>query len=392
MARDVDRADVIVVGAGPVGLSVALGLVRAGRRVVVLERNATTAEHSRAPAIWPRTQEILSGLEVIDRFLAEGLTLERIRLWDADNGEEILSIPLEELADATPYPRLLILPQSRTERLLCEAVQRHDHARVEFSADVEAVEQDGAAVSVRHRKGGEIHTLAASFAIGCDGAGSTVRKGLGAAFEGETYDTRAALADVRVPAARELPFPRLSARPGLAIGIRMRGDLWRLILPFHEDDGRPLDERVERAAIHLFPEVATAGEYEAVWQSEFVLHRRMASRFGEGRITLAGDAAHLNSPVGGQGMNAGIHDAAALTEALLEALDGRGEGALRDYERERRRAVEAGVNRFTHQLTRLLLFSRGRAIKPVLRIVGHMLRLPPVRRRFLHRIAMLSRD
>src|SRR5690606_2316191 len=132
---------------------------------------------------------------------------------------------------------------------------------------------------------------------GCEGGRSIVRECIGATFGGETYDTRAALADI-VPACvpGDLPFPRLSTRDGVAVGIRMDALVWRLILPIGAGDERPLDERIERAAAHLFPAVRMAGDYTTVWQSEFRLHRRLASRFVDGRIALAGDAAHLNSP------------------------------------------------------------------------------------------------
>lgn len=117
----------------------------------------------------------------------------------------------------------------------------------------------------------------------------------------------------------------------------------------------------------------------------------MASRFVRDRVALAGDAAHLNSPVGGQGMNAGIQDAEALTEALLRALDRDEPGPLETYARERRAAVEGGVNAFTDRMTRLLLAGGGVALRPVLGAARLLLRVEPLRRRFLRRLAMVPR-
>lgn len=386
-----DRCDVVLVGAGPVGLALALGLARSGRSVTVLEKEAGTAEHSRAPAIWPRTQEVLAGLGVIERFLDPGIRLERIGLRDADHDRDLLRLPLEELEGETPYPWLLILPQSETERLLFKAVQEQQTARVLFSAEVTNVEQDDSTVRVTYRREGSLETVEADFAVGCDGAHSVVRDCLGASFGGETYGTRAALADLKLAEPRDLPFPRLSTRSGLAVAIRIDQELWRLILPFAAGDGLDLDERIEMAAKALFPQVDAEGDYETVWQSEFRLHRRVSSRFVDGRIALAGDAAHLNSPVGGQGMNAGLQDVEVLIPVLRSALDSGDPARLADYERARREAITEGVNRFTDRLTRVLLFGGGRLVKPTLRLVDLTLRLAPLRRRFLRRMAMLDK-
>ena len=139
---DAKRWDVVVVGAGPVGLSLALGLARREHSVLVLEKEATTSEHSRAPAIWPGTQEILAGLGVIRSFLNEGIVVRKLQLWDADRRAVLLSLPLEELAGQTAYPHLLVLPQSRTERLLLEALQREPTAEVRFSCEATGCVQE----------------------------------------------------------------------------------------------------------------------------------------------------------------------------------------------------------------------------------------------------------
>jgi 3-(3-hydroxy-phenyl)propionate hydroxylase len=386
--RDMRKpTDVAVVGAGPVGLSLALGLARAGRSVVVLEKEAGTSEHSRAPAIWPRTQEVLAGLEVLDRLVEEGLPLERGELWDGDRGRVLLRLPFTELAAETPYPRLLIVPQSVTERVLAAALAEQPTAELRFSAAVEGIEPNGRTVKVTVRGDRGLETVEAAFVAGCDGAHSTVRHALGASFDGLTYEVRAALADVALERDDPgLPFPRFSTHGSLALAIRISEQLWRLILPVAEDDPLPLDARVERAVAQLFG----ATGYRTVWRSDFRLHRRIASTFARGRVVLAGDAAHLNSPVGGQGMNAGIQDAEGLTAALLAALDADDPVPITTWADRRREAVRGGVNRFTDRMTRLLLLGRGRFIKPALRLVALATRLPPIRHRLLRRLAMLD--
>lgn len=384
-----EQHDVAVVGGGPVGLTLALGLARRGVDVLVLEKEPGTAEHSRAPAIWPGTQEILSRLGMIGRFEEAGICVPCIEMWDADKERVLVRLPIEDLREETPYARLLILPQSETERLLYEAIRDTTSAEVRFSSEAVEITQEASEVEVRYRLQGREERVRSRFVAGCDGGRSTVREGLGASFEGVTYDTRAALADIVPDRNDDLQFPRITLHPSLAVAIRISPQLWRLILPISESDQRrSLEERIADAVRNLFSGAA----YETVWKSEFRLHRRVSSGWADGRIVLAGDAAHLNSPVGGQGMNAGIMDADALTEAMLEALGTDDVMPLMDYATRRRQVVEHEVNRFTDRLTRLLLLGRGRLLRPILISANAVLRIKPLRRRILRRVAMLNRS
>lgn len=145
-ANPIEERQVVIAGAGPVGLTLALSLARRGLDVLVLEKKDRTAEHSRAPGIWSRSQQIFDGLGVLERFNDHAIVLPRLQLWDADHDRQLIELPMEELRDETPHAQLMIVPQSTTERLLCDAVR--EIAEVRFSNEVTELEQDERAVNV----------------------------------------------------------------------------------------------------------------------------------------------------------------------------------------------------------------------------------------------------
>lgn len=293
---------------------------------------------------------------------------------------------MEFLSDQTRFPQLLILPQSRTESLLLEALQRQPSARVRFSSEVIELNQRDDGIDVRFTTPEGESMASADLLVGCDGAHSFVRHAIGAHHEGVTYAMQAALADVRIGNSAASHSPRLTTTPGIAIGLRIEADTWRLILPFAQADRIPLERRVEEAVANLFHRA----DWEPVWRSEFQLHRRISSTFSRGRVVLAGDAAHLNSPVGGQGMNAGIQDASRLASAIEQALRSDPEAALQAYADRRRAEIAEGVNRVTDIMTRILLAKQGRFIRLVLAGANVAVHVPGLRRKVLRRMAMLE--
>ncbi len=385
-----EHFQVIIVGAGPVGLSLALGLGQAGAHVLVLEKDQELQRHSRAPAIWPRTQEILNGLGVLAECVRQGILHSDLRLTDADSDSEksLVHLPLRELQGETPFPRLLILPQEKTEKILWEKIHTTlPNVQVLFGCEFLGFNENEAGVQVSYRRAGEMCQATGVFLTGCDGAHSAVRECLGFHLSGKTYGIRASLADIRLADVQtSYASPRVSTQGGVAIGIQIEKDLWRIILPYADTDDLPLDERLRRVVQPLFSQ----GDYTVVWKSEFKLHDRVSDAFQKGRVVLAGDAAHLNSPVGGQGMNAGIQDTEKLKQALLADLAEGGLQHVTSYARDRRASIKGGVNTFTDLLTKTLLFNNGKAIRPVLRGANLALKIPPFRKAFLHRVAMLG--
>jgi len=376
--------DVIIAGAGPVGLCLGLRLAREGKKVLIIEKNQTTHEHSRAPGIWCKTQEILANLGVMERFEQQAITMDALRMYDVDNQKVILKISLDEVRDKTDYPRIMVIPQSKTEKILAEAVSQTEGADLKFSCELTGFTQDETSVTVQWSEGEDLKNATAKYLIGCDGAHSTVRKLLGFHLEGETYGMEIALADIQLK--DESTGPLISTKGVMVLAIKIDTDLWRMILPHAKKGEMLLPKRITKAASQLFP----GKSYEDVWSSEFRLHNRISSDFVQGRVALAGDAAHLNSPVGGQGMNAGIQDTEVLGNILIRALDEDDPSRLEVYRHYRKEALKRGVNRFTDILTNVLFVWNGRIFKLVIRVWNTILRIPFVRRRFVKRLAMLD--
>ena len=376
--------DVVIAGAGPVGLCLGLRLAREGKRVLILEKNATTHEHSRAPGIWCKTQDILESLGVMEEFEKQSITMNALQMHDVDSDRIILRVPLDDIKHLTGYPRIMVIPQSRTERILAKAVGQTEGADLKFSSEITGFTQDKASVTVEWSENGKTQSATAEYLIGCDGAHSTVREILGFHLEGETYGMEIALADIRLKDERTGPM--ISTDGVIVLAIKIEADLWRMILIHARKEEMSLEERIVKAAGQLFP----GKSYEDVWSSEFRIHNRISSDFVEGRVALAGDAAHLNSPGGGQGMNAGIQDTEVLGNILLSALDENKPSHLEVYSHYRKAAVKGGVNRFTDILTNVLFVWKGRILKLVMRTWNIMLRVPFIRKRFVRKITMLS--
>lgn len=392
---------IVIAGAGPVGLALAVGLTHHGVESIVLEEDDELSRHSKAPGILPRTLEVFRAWGVLDRFLAEGTFLSHPQFWVPGESAPRGGLDLGFLCEFTAYAGVLILPQDKTERLLYEHVSRTGLAEVRFGQRVSGFDQDDSGVSVRVQpQRGAAYELRTEYLVGCDGAHSAVRGTLGWSLEGKTYPARLMLADVRLPDQRnELPWPRFAPLSrGILAAIRIEPELWRIIATL-------APEAREEDVIHE-PDIAVqvqllfgSGPFELVWADVFRIHCRNSPHFRAGRVLLAGDAAHLNSPAGGMGMNSGIQDAHNLAWKLARALEGEPAGGdgkadrealLASYEEERRPAVVTNVDRYTDVLTRGVLLAPRLVRTLFLGAAGVAVRQRVLMRRVGPRMAMLD--
>lgn len=387
------RAPIIIVGAGPVGLSLALGLARQGVRSIIVERNEGTSERSKAPAIQLRTREVFRQWGVEARFLEAGTLRQSLALHTPELGRgPLLSFDFADLEPEADRPGLLVLEQGITEKLLLQEVQASGMCEVRFNAEAVGLKQNDQGVTLAVRDASAEQALEADFVVGCDGAGSFVRRALELPFEGHTYSVRPMLADIRVTDERDaLPWPRtLNARGGVTTGIRLQPGVWRLI---RLETGEPAqgeqvsDEEVRQRMVEVLGE----GPLDVVWANRFRIHLRSSPRFRVGRVLLAGDAAHVHSPVGGLGMNGGIQDAHNLAWKLSHALRGGAIDRLLDaYHVERKAVMVQGVSRYTDLMTRLFLQAPSFVRTSAFALLGLIVKVPYVRRRMLRRATMID--
>src|SRR6201986_4113623 len=295
--------DVLIVGAGPVGLFLANECARRGLRFRLIEAQTTQSEHSKALAIFPRTLEIFDMAGVVAPFLEAANRVTSVSI--VTHGRTLAHMRFAP--EESPYSFIAMVPQDVTERLLAEQLRRKGGEGEYETSFVSAVQHDDR-VSVTLERKGERVELEAAFVVGCDGAHSTVRHLLNLPFEGAQYDSLFMLADMETNDA--LPAGELQLCPsefGPVAIFPMSATRRRIVATVEKAEGdAPSLELVRRILKQRAPEGIEARAIH--WSSFFHVHHRQTERMRVGRMFIAGDAAHIHSPYGGQGMNTGLHD------------------------------------------------------------------------------------
>ncbi|MGS2644257.1 FAD-dependent oxidoreductase [Streptosporangium sp. LJ11] len=364
--------DVLVVGAGPTGLTAAVHLAGQGFDVTVVDDQAVGDNTSRAAVVHARTLEVLEDLGVSARLAALGIHARRFTIRDRDR----ILVPVGFDRLPTRYPYTLMISQAVTERVLLERLAELG-GRVARPYTLESLTQDAEGVTAR-LSGGAVVT--AKYLVGADGMHSTVREQVGVAFEGERYAESFSLADVRLTGGVPRDEVVLYFSPaGLVVVAPLPDGTHRIVSTVDEAPPTPDVAFVQGLLDARGPRKERAVVGEVVWGSRFRIHHRVARTFRAGRVLLAGDAAHVHSPAGGQGMNIGIQDAVALAEALTIALKG-AEEALDRYAAARR-PIALQVVTFAGRLSGLA--NMNRRLRPLRNLILRLLALSPAFRRRL---------
>jgi 2-polyprenyl-6-methoxyphenol hydroxylase-like FAD-dependent oxidoreductase len=348
---------VLVVGAGPTGLVLACELLSLGIDVRVVDRNDGAVRETRALGLHARSLEMLDGMGLVERFLDHGQRVRCFR-WYSE-GRPIATFDLSWAGSRYPY--LLDIPQQETERLLRERVAELG-GTIEQSVELTGLSQETACVTATLRDGrGLTRAMTADYLVGCDGAHSRVRHELGLAFEGHPYPHDWLLADVLVDWNRAEDSVQAMFRTDMPplIGFPMRDHRWRLTVPFagEREAGPPTLEEFQEFVNHRAPERPRLSD--PTWLASFRVHRRSTHTYRSGRVMLAGDAVHVHSPAGGQGMNTGMMDAHNLGWKLALVVTGRASHDLLDTYSEERGPVAAEVLRLTHAIVRVGTLQSG---------------------------------
>lgn len=343
-------SDVLIAGAGPSGCTVALFFAQRGYRVTLLEAQPTLPIDLRASTFHPPSLDMLDALGVTERIVPLGLISPTYQYRDRRTGN-IAEFDLSLLSDETRHPYRLQCEQFKMTQVVCDMLRDYPNAQVLFSHRVTGVEQDanGGTLFVDTPNGPQ--SFRGRYIVAADGASSAVRRGLDVAYDGFTYPERFLV--VSTPFDFSAVFDRLAyvnyvSDPDEWCVILKTLTLWRVLFPTDPEASEEFllsDANVQGRLHHLFDK---PGDYEVGHRTLYRVHQRVASSYRHGRVLLAGDAAHINNPLGGMGMNGGLHDAFNLCDKLLAIFEGRGGEELLDvYDRQRRTIAQKFVQEHT---------------------------------------------
>ena len=343
---------VLIAGAGPVGLVSALSLATAGIAVTVLERNAGCAQDLRASTFHPPTLDMLERFGFNQDLISQGLVARFTQQRDRRAGL-IAEFDMALLAKDTRHPYRLQCEQWKLTALLMEQLKKFSHAQVVFGAEIQAVVQNADRVSVTAVVEQQPRQFQGDYLVGADGAWSLVRQALEIEFEGFTYPERFLVVSTDFEFAdhlEHLSYVNYVSDPQEWCVLLRVPTLWRVLFPTGADEsdeavmtGRSVQARLQ----NLLPQPAP---YRTVHRTLYKVHQRVAKEFRRGRILLAGDAAHINNPLGGMGMNGGVHDAFNLCDKLIAIITQGANTALLDrYQRQRRAVAIEYINANTQR-------------------------------------------
>jgi len=352
------HTDVLIIGAGPTGLALASQLIRYGVDFVIVDKKDGTTPYSKAIGVQARTLELYEQFGLAEPLIALGAKTTHIRL--IENGVGRAEVPLTKLGTGmSKYPYLLIVEQGAHEKLVYEFIKSHGHD-VRWQTELSEFSQNEQEIKATiTNANGAKQQVRAKYLVACDGAKSPVRKGLGIKFEGSTFERLFYVADVQIK--WEFPHNMLAAcwaKERSTAFFPMPGeDRYRIVGVFPADtdkrEGEVPFEEIEQQCLE--DTKLDMDVYKVNWFSTYKVHSRRVDRFSQGRCFLVGDAAHIHSPVGGQGMNTGIQDGYNLAWKLATVLRGEANAKLLDTYNEERVVVAGRLLETTDRMFDLLM-------------------------------------
>jgi 3-(3-hydroxy-phenyl)propionate hydroxylase len=360
-----DRNDrVVIVGAGPVGLTAALALGKRGIATVLLEAEPEPVMELRGSTFHPPTLDLLDEFGIVPRMIEVGLKAPTWQFRDRETGP-VATFDLSFLASDTNHPYRVQCEQWKLMQFLEEELRKLPSADICFGHEVTGVTQTEDNVTVTARVQSEEIAITGRYLIAADGAHSAARQSLGIEFEGFTYPELFLIAstDFRFESALpDIAHVNYIADPQEWLVLLRVPDLWRVLVPAPENSDRAAllsDESLQQVLQRV---VRRAEPYHIAHRSIYHVHQKVAKSFRHGRVLLAGDAAHINNPLGGMGMNGGIQDAFNLADKMQEIFAGGDDSSLDRYDRQRRTVAVDAVQAQTHR-NRQIISERDPAVR-----------------------------